>query len=106
MNNQNLKPFNTWPADEHRAVSVKGGIASGRSRLRKAYIRAVIAYHERHNPPRLAADYWQEAAEDISRVSSSLDNEPFAMALLVAVYGEMERAYKHLEASRADENAP
>ena len=68
--------------------------------------RAVIAYHERHNPPRLAADYWQEAAEDISRVSSSLDNEPFAMALLVAVYGEMERAYKHLEASRADENAP
>lgn len=41
MNNQNLKPFNTWPADEHRAVSVKGGIASGLSRRRKAFIRAL-----------------------------------------------------------------
>jgi len=41
MNNQNLKPFNTWPADEHRAASIKGGQASGRSRLRKAYIRAL-----------------------------------------------------------------
>ena len=41
MNNQNLKPFNTWPADEHRAASIKGGQASGLARRRKAIIRAI-----------------------------------------------------------------
>lgn len=36
MNEKNLKPFNTWPADQHRAASVKGGIASGLTRRRRA----------------------------------------------------------------------
>lgn len=39
MNNQNLKPFNTWDAEAHRAASVKGGIASGLTRRRQAAIR-------------------------------------------------------------------
>ncbi len=43
MNSRNLKPFNTWDPEEHRAVSRKAGIASGLSRRRKAAIRE-IAY--------------------------------------------------------------
>lgn len=41
MNEKNLKPFNTWPADQHRAASVKGGIASGLTRRRRAAIRKI-----------------------------------------------------------------
>jgi len=44
MNEQNLKPFNTWSADDHRAASVKGGIASGLSRRRTTAIRELSAY--------------------------------------------------------------
>lgn len=43
MNNRNLKPFNTWDPEEHRAASVKGGIASGQKRRYLAAIRK-IAY--------------------------------------------------------------
>lgn len=39
MNSENLKPFNTWDAEEHRKASSKGGIASGIARRRKAAIR-------------------------------------------------------------------
>lgn len=41
MNDQNLKPFNTWDPEEHRAVSRKAGQASGLSRRRKAFIREI-----------------------------------------------------------------
>jgi len=41
MNNQNLKPFNTWDPEEHRAASVKGGKASGLARRRQAAIRKI-----------------------------------------------------------------
>lgn len=42
MNNQNLKPFNTWDAEAHRAVSSKAGIASGKSRRRQAFMREYL----------------------------------------------------------------
>lgn len=42
MNNQNLKPFNTWDTEEHRAVSSKAGIASGKSRRRRAFMREYL----------------------------------------------------------------
>lgn len=36
MNNlDNLRPFNTMPPEEHRALSVKAGIASGAARRAK-----------------------------------------------------------------------
>lgn len=38
MNIRNLKPFNTWDAEEHRKASSKGGKASGIARRRKAAI--------------------------------------------------------------------
>lgn len=90
-----------------RAQRAGGGIqqapSSPPARDYSAIYRAIIAYHERHNPPRLTAEYWQEAVEDISRVSCDLDNDPFAIALLSAVLGEMERAYKILEAEGGGE---
>lgn len=42
MNNQNLKPFNTWDAEEHRAVCIKAGIASGKARRRMAFMREYL----------------------------------------------------------------
>jgi hypothetical protein len=42
INNQNLKPFNTWPADELRVVSSKAGIASGKARRRRAFLREFL----------------------------------------------------------------
>jgi hypothetical protein len=41
MNNQNLKPFNTWPPDEHRAASIKGGHSIGPSQAAQGLIRAI-----------------------------------------------------------------
>lgn len=41
MNERNLKPFNTWDAEAHRAASVKGGIASGEKRRYLAAIRKI-----------------------------------------------------------------
>ena len=42
----NLKPFNTMPPEEHRALSVRGGIASGAARRRK---RAAIEQEKIRN---------------------------------------------------------
>lgn len=58
--------------------------------------RAIREYHERYNPPRLTDEYWHAAAADVSRTATALNNDPFSIALLLAVYGEMEREYKRL----------
>ena len=42
----NLKPFNTIPPEEHRALSVRDGIASGAARRRK---RAAIEQEKIRN---------------------------------------------------------
>ena len=44
MNQKNLKPFNAWTPDDHRAVSVKGGIASGLARRRSSAIRELAMF--------------------------------------------------------------
>lgn len=77
----------------HEAQQEQEQSASSTRRDYRAIYRAVHEYHERHNPPRLAGEYWQSATEDVSRVASALDNDPFAIALLQAVYGELEREY-------------
>lgn len=63
----------------------------------RAIYRAVSSYHERHSPPRLTPEYWQSAAKGISETAASLNNDPFALALLNVVYGEMERGYNALK---------
>ena len=49
MNNENLRPFNTMPPEEHRELSRRGGIASGKRRryladLRMAMIETLAGY--------------------------------------------------------------
>lgn len=39
MNNENLRPFNTLPPEEHRELSRRGGIASGERRRYLADLR-------------------------------------------------------------------
>ncbi len=39
MNNENLRPFNTMPPEEHRELSRRGGIASGERRRYLADLR-------------------------------------------------------------------
>ena len=39
MNNENLRPFNTMLPEEHRALSRRGGIASGERRRYLADLR-------------------------------------------------------------------
>lgn len=42
MNRKNLKPFDTWEPEAHRAISSKGGIASGLARRRKAALFELV----------------------------------------------------------------
>ena len=39
MNNENLRPFNTLPPEEHQELSRRGGIASGERRRYLASLR-------------------------------------------------------------------
>lgn len=63
----------------------------------KAIYRAVYEYHEKHNPPYLTLEYWRSATE-INELAARFNNDPFAMALLSAVYSELEREYILLKA--------
>lgn len=59
MNDENLKPFNTWTAEAHRAASIKGGIASGKARRRKAAIRAYVLWY---------ADLYNEVEQEVKEL--------------------------------------
>ena len=45
MNNENLRPFNTMPPEEHRELSRRGGIASGERRRYLADLRLTMIDH-------------------------------------------------------------
>lgn len=60
----------------------------------RAVYNAVIAYHEKHAPcPRSDAE-WEAAARDVSAIAAAMENTPFALDLLSAVFSEFERQYK------------
>ena len=82
----------------------------------KRLYRAAHDFHQRHNPPEVVRDYWKDhrpgeddipeaeaqywtrAAQDIAETSAAGNNDPFLMALLSAVYEELEREYNALRA--------
>lgn len=82
----------------------------------KRLYRAAHDFHQRHNPPTVVRDYWKDhrpgeddipeaeaqywtrAAQDIAETSAAGNNDPFLMALLSAVYEELEREYNALRA--------
>lgn len=60
----------------------------------RAIYNAVIAYHEQHAPCPRSDEEWGEAAKAISEIAAAMENTPFALDLLTAVYTELERQYK------------
>ena len=84
---EKLKPF----------LSIDG------SNYRTVY-RAVCNFHERNNPPRLEDDngtkYWEVVADDMMAIANQFDNNPFVVAMLTAVFEELERQFKELPATR------
>ncbi len=83
--------------------------ASG-TRNYKAIYRVAHDYHKRHNPPVVEREYWRthppgapapsseveywnDSAEDIMNTAQANGNDAFLMALLAAVYEELEREY-------------
>jgi hypothetical protein len=62
----------------------------------RAMYRAACNFHERHHPAQLTADYWEAAAEDMTKTSREFHDDPFLMELLLAVYEELEREYETL----------
>ena len=61
MNNENLRPFNTLPPEEHRELSRRGGIASGERRRYLADLRLSIV------ETLAGADLAQETREEYRR---------------------------------------
>lgn len=82
------------------------------SRNYNRYYRVAHDFHKAHTPPVVEAEYWRthtpgeddipeaeaqywlQAARDISSCSASGENDPFLMALLTSVYDEIEQEYK------------
>jgi hypothetical protein len=101
---QGMQPSSTAP-EAQQAEPFTGGNAGGGRDYRAIY-RAIYAYHEQYNPPRLTDEYWQSAVEGVKTVAVTFDNDPFITALLMAVYGEMEREYNRLKAAQPGEHEP
>lgn len=63
----------------------------------RAMYRAACDLHERHNPPRITADYWEAATDDLTATAQRFNDDPFLIALLAAVFEELEREYKAIQ---------
>lgn len=64
------------------------------SRNYRTMYRAACDFHERNNPPRGGAEYWAMVCADMEQTAVAGGDDPFLMALLVAVFDELEREYK------------
>lgn len=61
---------------------------------RSAY-RLAFDFHAKYAPFPPTGDVWQAAAADLGKASAAGGNNPFLNELLIAVYNEMERQWKH-----------
>lgn len=68
----------------------------------KRIYRAVFDFHARHTPAPQTLEEWTQAAADIGQTSCTLDNDPFVMDLLTAVYNELTRQDKARSAAPAE----
>ena len=57
----------------------------------KRAFRLAYEYLERHLPPHNTPEWWTAAAQEISGIYNQANRNPFLQALLLAVYGELER---------------
>ena len=107
----------TTPARKRELLPFTGMDAA---RDYRAMYRAAFAFHEAHNPPTVdreywrthtpgfddppqaELDYWQHAAEDLSKTGAECGSDPFFIGLILAVYDELEREYKAARSAAAD----
>lgn len=86
----------------------------------RSMYRAACDFHERHNPPRVEAayweshipgtddpppsevEYWQQTAQDASDTARTHGNDPFLIGLLTTVYEELEREYEQMRETALD----
>ena len=112
------------PAQSPLKRQLKPFTGMDKKRNYRAMYRAACDFHERHNPPRVDAEYWkshtpgideppeaelqywEEAANDICEVSNAGGNDPFLMGLLVAVYEELEREFKAIQKAASERQKP
>lgn len=57
----------------------------------KRAFRIAFDYLEQHLPPQNTPEWWTAAAQEISGIYNQANRNPFLQALLLAVYGELER---------------
>lgn len=57
----------------------------------KRAFRIAFDYLEQHLPPQNTPEWWTAAAQEISAIYNQANGTPFLQALLLAVYGELER---------------
>lgn len=65
----------------------------------KAMYADVFKFHEKYSPPDARdtgqpGGYWWTASEELTQLGAKYGNDAFITALLVAVYGELEREYQ------------
>ena len=56
------------------------------------YYRAVFDFHKEYSPFPRTLEEWEAAASEMCAISNAHDNNPFIMALLCAVWEELERS--------------
>lgn len=104
-NEGNLIPFNKRTESEQRAIARKGGIASGKERLRKKYgkdlVRAILAMKEKDQQIKdeikkegiAEADMTKEVAMHVRQIQKAIrkaDTRAYSQVLKAAGYTEDE----------------
>lgn len=56
--------------------------------------RAVYTFRQKYQYPFSGTAFWQQAADDMAVIAARYGNHPFAQALLVAAYEDIEREYR------------
>ena len=69
----------------------------------RAMFAAAYKFHEKNNPPEAdetgePGGYWWRVSEEMTQLAQKYNNSDFMNALLLAVFGELEREYNHLQA--------
>lgn len=88
-----------------------------KSRNYRAMYRAACDFHERHNPPTIDGaywanhipnvdempqaeiDYWLCVCDDMDATANSLQQDPFLIGFLDAIFKELEREYRALKSA-------
>lgn len=60
----------------------------------RGFYRLACNFHEKYNPPRADAAYWDAVADEMTEITNQHNQHPFLTELLIAVFSELEREYK------------